>query len=184
MKERGYTLLDFTLPPSLGPDRDRIVRFMEYVRSNLDRLVQDIPAGLQVDLFASGHAHNTGIAPLIGLWAPPGLHDQVPDPFQIIEKVSAWGASLAEAEVNKIVANTTAPTWEELVRIGMYPPSKLSLRTGSFEEKIRQKKTKLTKEKAIAFLRSIRLLLSIICCLFLSPFFSLGIFSAIFAACC
>jgi hypothetical protein len=89
MADRAYTLIDFTLPSVLSPDRDRIVRFIEYVRVNFDRIVNGLPPGCEVDLLASGHAHNAGFVPLLGLWAPPAVLDRVPDPLQMIHEVSA-----------------------------------------------------------------------------------------------
>jgi len=95
---------------------------MEYTRANFDRIVIGVPTGCQVDLLACGHAHNQGLVPLLGLWTPPATHDQLPDLFQMIEKVSNWCAGLSEEDVNAIVTTTTAPTWEELLHMRIYPP--------------------------------------------------------------
>ena len=121
MADRGYTLIDFDPPPGLWPDRDRVVRFMEYVRANFDRIVGGVPPGCEVDLFASGHAHNAGLVPLLGLWAPPAVLGRVPDPNRLTGEVSAWCSRLPAGEVEAIVAATAAPTWEELVRANVHP---------------------------------------------------------------
>jgi len=121
MSDRGYTLIDFAPPSDLWPDRDRVVRFMEYVRANFDNIVKGVPAGCEVDLFASGHAHKPGLVPLLGLWAPTALLDDVPHPDRMIDEVSAWCSGLSRAEVETIVASTLAPTWEELVRMRVHP---------------------------------------------------------------
>jgi hypothetical protein len=116
---RGYELIDFARPKGL--DRDRELRFMEYVRANLSHIVSGVPAGCEVDLFAGGHPHNVGLVPLLGLWAPAALRDRVPNPFRMLEEVSAWCSGLSAAEVDRIVAATEAPTWKELVRIRVHP---------------------------------------------------------------
>jgi hypothetical protein len=121
MAERGYSLIDFTPPPGLWPDRDRVVRFMEYVRANFDRIVTGVPAGCEVDLFASGHAHNAGLMPLLGLWAPDDVWELVPPPDRMIDEVSSWCAGLPPEGVESVVATTVAPTWDELVRVGVHP---------------------------------------------------------------
>lgn len=126
MAERGYTLIDFAAPPELWKDWNRVVRFKEYVRANLESLVQGIPKGCEVDLFASGHPLNPGLLPLVGLWAPPELLDQVPDMMRMIDEIDDWCAGLSAEEVNAIIAKTNAPTWEELVRIGKYPAREYS----------------------------------------------------------
>jgi hypothetical protein len=124
MAARVYTIIDFTPPPGLWPDRDRVVRFMEYVRANFERLVQGVPPGCEVDLFAGGPSHNTGLVPLLGIWAPPTLLAQVPDPWQMIDDVSSWCAGLFGDEIDAIIATTKSLTWEELVRFQIYPPRK------------------------------------------------------------
>jgi hypothetical protein len=121
MADREYTLIDFTPPSGLGPDRDRVVRLKEYVRANFDCIVKGVPAGSEVDLFADGHAHNPGLVPLIGIWAPVSVLDQMPDPFQMTDLVSEWCSGLRPDEVDAIVSTTAAPTWEELVRIRVHP---------------------------------------------------------------
>ena len=122
MPHRGYTLIDFTPPPGLCPDRDRVVRFMEYVRANFHRIVHDLPAGCEADLLASGHAHNPGLLPLLGLWTPDASLNRLPHPNRIIAQITDWCSSLPPLEVDRIVATTVAPTWEELVRLGVHPP--------------------------------------------------------------
>jgi hypothetical protein len=121
MYERGYTLIDFTPPSCLSSDRDRVVRFKEYVRANFDCIVKGVPAGCEVDLFASGHANNPGLVPLIGIWAPACVLDRMPDPFRMVELVDEWCSNLQPDEVETIVATTAAPMWEELVRVGVHP---------------------------------------------------------------
>jgi hypothetical protein len=121
MADRGYTLIDFAPPSGLWPDRDRVVRFMEYVRANFERIVKGVPAGCEIDLFASGHAHNPGLVPLLGLWAPDALLDRVPRPDRMIEEVSDWCSGLPRDEVETNVATSVAPTWDELVRTRVHP---------------------------------------------------------------
>lgn len=121
MSDHGYILIDFTPPPGLWPDRDRVVRFTAYVRGNFGRIVSGVPAGCELDLFASGHAHNPGAVPLLGLWTPTVAPGPVPDADRMIEEVSRWCSGLSEADVENIVATTAAPTWEELVRTDVYP---------------------------------------------------------------
>jgi hypothetical protein len=125
MADRAYTLIDFTPPTVLWSDRDRVVRFVEYVRANFDRIVDGLPPGCEVDLLASGHAHNVGLLPLLGLWAPPGVLDRVPDPLQMIHEVSEWCAGLATDEVDTIAATTDAPSWEELVHVRVHPTRRI-----------------------------------------------------------
>ena len=125
MLSRKYTLIDFTPPTGLWPDRDRVIRFMEYVRANLCRIVGELPMGYEVDVLASGHAHNPGVVPLLGLWVPTAMLNQVPDPFQMISQVSEWCSLLSTDDVETIVATTAAPTWEELVRFRVHPARQL-----------------------------------------------------------
>jgi hypothetical protein len=119
--ERGYTLIDFTPPSGLWPDRDRIVRFMEHVRAHFGRIVNGVPAECEVVLLASGHAHGPGLAPLLGLWAPPRALGRVPAASRMINEVCAWCSALSSEEVDAVVETTAAPTWEELVRLGVHP---------------------------------------------------------------
>jgi hypothetical protein len=121
MADRGYTLIDFTVPQGVWPDRDRVVRFMEYVRANFRQIVSSVPAGCEIDLFASGHAHNPGLVPLLGLWAPAAMLNGVPPPEGMIDEVNVWCSGLSRDEVEAVVAGTIAPTWKELVRAGVHP---------------------------------------------------------------
>lgn len=121
MADRGYTLVDFTPPPGLLADCDSVIRFMEYARANFYRIVNDVPAGCEVDLLASGHAHNSGLVPLLGLWAPAASLDDVPNSDRMTAEITEWSSGLSRDEVETIVASTTAPTWEELMHIGVYP---------------------------------------------------------------
>lgn len=122
MPHRGYTLIDFTPPPGLWPDHDRVLRFMEHVRDNFHRIVPAVPPECELDLLASGHAHNRASAPLLGLWTPDASLNRLPHPTRIIAQVTDWCSSLPPHEVDRIVATTVAPTWNELVRLGVHPP--------------------------------------------------------------
>jgi hypothetical protein len=124
MPDRGYTLIDVTPPPGLWPDRDRVVRFMEHVRANFHCIVQGVPPECELDLLASGHAHNPGLLPLLALWTPDASLDRLPHPDRMTVQVTNWCSSLPPHEVERIVATTAAPTWEELVCLGVHPPRK------------------------------------------------------------
>ncbi len=119
--ECGYTLIDFSLRPVLSGDRDRAVRFMEHVRANSQRIVPGVPAACELDLFVSGHAHNVGPMPLLGLFAPASVIDHVPDPDLMTNTVSTWCEALPEAEIQSIATITEAPGWEELQRLRVHP---------------------------------------------------------------
>ena len=119
MGERGYALIDFELPAGVWPDRDRVVRFMEYVRANFHQIVPGVPAECELDLFASGHAHNSNLLPLLGLYAP---EHAVPDVFEVTGALSDWCAARTPNEIEMILGTTDAPSWEELLRVRVHPP--------------------------------------------------------------
>lgn len=120
--DRGYTLIDVALDERrLDDDRDLVVRLMEYVRANFRRIVPGVPAGCEVDLLASGTAHNAGAIPLLGLYAPPEVAGDVPDPRGMIDAVSHWCAATPDAELRALAEATPAPTWAELQKLSVYP---------------------------------------------------------------
>jgi hypothetical protein len=107
MNERGYALIDFRYPPSLWPDHDLVVRFMEYVRQNFHTIVPGVPADCELDLIAGGSAHYIGLLPLLGLYAPSDARDQVPDVLHMIKLIDWWCAALPEGEVNPLLWRRT-----------------------------------------------------------------------------
>lgn len=122
MSGRGYMLVDFTCSTHLYPDQDLVVRFTEYVRQNIHSLVPGLPETTEPDLMASGHAHNPGLLPLLGLYFPPQVPESAIPEFQfVIRTVDEWCASLSENEARQIALMTEAPTWEELIRMGRHP---------------------------------------------------------------
>jgi hypothetical protein len=68
----GYTLIDFSYPRHHDAGLDNIVRLMEYIRRHLRELAPAVPANSDIDLIASGSAHNVGPRPILGLHSQPG----------------------------------------------------------------------------------------------------------------
>ncbi len=85
MTNRGYTLLDFSIPQLIGNDLDRIVGFLEYVRTHFHELVPCIPSSCELDLIAGETAHNSGPFPLLVLFVPEADINSLPHPFAMID---------------------------------------------------------------------------------------------------
>ena len=85
MTNRGYTLLDFSIPQLIGNDLDRIVGFLEYVRTHFHELVPCIPSSCELDLIAGETAHNSGPFPLLVLFVPEADINSLPHPFARID---------------------------------------------------------------------------------------------------
>jgi len=121
MGDRGYSLIDFEVPDWIWENRNDVVRFLEYVRQNFHQILPAVPKECEVDIFAGGTAHSTGLSPLLGFWTPDQVINDVPNPFQLIEDVSGWCKRLSRDEIEMIIATTDAPTWAELQRIRVHP---------------------------------------------------------------
>lgn len=118
---RGYTLIDLAYPRRPGVDEDSLVRFMEYVRQHFREIVPGVPAECEVDLLASGHAHNIGLMPLLGLYAPRDVLARIPDFGGMIAAVERWSEALSDEQFWEIVRATEAPTWAALQAMGVHP---------------------------------------------------------------
>lgn len=121
MAVRGYTLIDFTVPNRPGVDADAVVRFMEHVRQHFHEIVPGVPSESEVDLLASGTAHNVGLRPLLALYAPPSILPTVPDWWLMTDLVQKWAGSLSDEQFWEIVRITDAPTWAALQAVGVHP---------------------------------------------------------------
>ena len=121
MGERTYMLIEVPVERRLWPDRDLIVRVMEYVRQNIRSLLPEIPAECEVDLLATGTAHNTEPRPILGLHAPTNALDAVPDRIAM-DVLGPWCDSLSNDDLRSIGLATDASTWNDLVLVGVHPP--------------------------------------------------------------
>jgi hypothetical protein len=121
MSGRSYTLVEVPVEHCLWPDHDLIVRVMEHVRQNLHALVPALSREVEVDLLATGTAHNIEPRPVLGLHEPPGVAAQVPDFMSLYKCVSDWCDQHSDAELREIGRRTDAPTWSDLVSAGMHP---------------------------------------------------------------
>ena len=119
--DRGYTLIDFAYPRRSGLDEDSLVRFMEHVRQHFHEFVPGVPAECEVDLFASGSAHNVGLFPFLGVHSPRHVQAAEPHFDDMIESVSKWSDSLSDEQFWEIVRATDAPTWAALQAMGVHP---------------------------------------------------------------
>lgn len=119
---RDYSVIDFTPPLTVAADCDRELNLMEYVRKNFREIVKGLPPESELYLVAGGHAHNKGLIPLLVLWVPPALRDNLPDWFDIVNTVNRWCEALTPDELQRILNTTYSPTWSQLLNVGKYPP--------------------------------------------------------------
>lgn len=121
MEGRGYTLIDFACPRRISNNLDLVVRLTEYVRRNFYAIVPGVPSTCELYLLASGHAHNPGDVPLLGLYTPPELIERLPDSAHMIEAVSGWCAALTDVALDAMVLETSAATWADLQQFRVHP---------------------------------------------------------------
>lgn len=121
MTQRGYTLIDVSATTRLWPDRDLIVRLLEYLRQNLRSIVPDLPEDSELDLIACETAYNPFPVALLVLYVPLRQIDQVPDPLHMIDRVQAWCDRHSDAELRALARATPAPSWTDLLSRKVFP---------------------------------------------------------------
>lgn len=110
MDERGYTLIDFELPPGIWPDRDRVMRFMEYVRINFHRIVPGIPAECEPAIALNTRwalfVSPLRISPLSPNWIKSG---RVPDGRAINEGAACPNKATSKPQAGRLSAVGNSP---------------------------------------------------------------------------
>ena len=120
MTAHGYTLFDVILPAHAWKNMDDVVRYLEYIRLNINIITDEIPTEYRLFLISSGSAHNVGNNPMIaGKFAGLGLGNGW-NHLKVLEKIDDWVTNNFD-QVKNHSMGIVAPTWLELDKIGIYP---------------------------------------------------------------
>jgi hypothetical protein len=91
-----------------------MVQCLEFLRLRIREINPEVPDCVQALLIAGGTAHNEGLRPLLALRDGCSENRKEWDCMLVLERTQSWLDNQNPAELEKLISETSAPTFLQL----------------------------------------------------------------------